>query len=72
MLVENIMEPAQTELAARIVYVPSKDGTFYFFVDYRKLNASTKQDSYLQLRVDESIALLGEATVLSKLDANSG
>lgn len=45
MLAENIIEHARTEWVARIVSLLKKDGTFQFYVDYRKRNADTKWDS---------------------------
>ena len=41
-------------------------------MDYRKLNAVTVRDSYPLLRMDECIDSLGDATVFTKLDGNSG
>lgn len=72
LLGENVIEPAQTKWAVPIVFVPKKDRTLQFFVDYRKLNGVTKQNSYLITRLNECIDSLVEATVFKTLDANSG
>jgi hypothetical protein len=48
-------------------------GWFYRFrVDYRKLNALTVNDFYPFLRMDECLDSLGDATISSTLDCNSG
>jgi len=54
------------------VLVPKKDGTLRFCVDYRLLNVVTKKYSYPLARMDECIDSLGEATIFSTLDCNSG
>ena len=43
-----------------------------FYVDYRELNAATVRDSYHLPRMDECIDSLGDSTVLTTLDCNSG
>lgn len=68
-LAENIIESAQTEWAAPIVFAPKKDRTLWFCVDYRKLNAVTGRDSYPIPRMDGSIDSEGKANSL--LDARS-
>lgn len=50
----------------------SKDGTLRLCLDYRKLNALTKCDSHSIPRNEKCIDSLGDATVFSTLDANSG
>lgn len=71
MLSENIIEPAQTEWTAPIVFVPRKYRTLGFCADYRKLNAVTKRDSYSIPHMDECIDSFGKATTFLTLDANS-
>lgn len=70
MLSHKVMEPAQTEWAARIVFALKKDGSICFCVDYRKLNAVTKRDSYAIPRMDECIHSLGEVEVFPTLDTD--
>ena len=72
MLAMNVIEPAQSEWAAPIVFAPKKDGALRFCVDYRRLNAITVRDSYPIPRMDECMDSLGTAKTFSTLDANSG
>ena len=72
MLAAKVIEPSSSEWASPVVIVAKKDGTFRFCVDYRKLNAVTLRDSYPLPRMDEYIDSLGEATVFTTLDCNSG
>lgn len=72
MLSQNVIEPAQTEWAAPIVFAPKKDGSLRICVNYRILSSLTRRYSYPIPRMDECIGSPGEATVFSTLDANSG
>ena len=54
------------------MFAPKKDGTLRFCVDYRRLNAITVRDSHPILRMDECIDSLGDARIVSTLNANSG
>lgn len=72
MLDAEVIEPAQSEWASPVVLIPKKDGSVRFCVDYRKLNALTVKDTYPLPRMDECLDSLGEATVFSTLDCNSG
>ena len=72
MIEADVIEPAQSEWASPVVLVPKKDGTLRFCVDYRKLNAVTVSDTYPLPRIDDCIDSLGNATIFTTLDANSG
>lgn len=72
MLTDKVIEAAQSEWASPVVLVPKKDGSLRFCVDYRRLNAVTIRDSYPIPRMDECIDSLGDATVFTTLDCNSG
>ena len=72
MLAKGVIEPATTDWASPIVFVPKPDGSLRFCVDYRRLNALTIRDSYPIPRMDECIDSLGEAVIFSTLDCNSG
>ena len=69
---QGVIEPAQAEWASPVVIVPKPDGSLRFCVDYRKLNASTVKDTYPLPRMDEYLDSLGDATVFSTQDCNSG
>lgn len=71
MLAENIIELAQTEWAAPNVSVPKKYQTLQICVDYRKLNAIAKQDSYPIPLIYECIDSVDKPKVFSALDAIS-
>ena len=72
MLEAEVIEPAQSEWASPVVLVDKKDGTTRFCVDYRKLNSVTVKDTYPLPRMDECLDSLGDATIFSALDCNSG
>lgn len=72
MLSQKFIEPAQMEWTAPIIFAMKKDRMLRFCVDYRKLNAVTKLDSYLIPRMDKCNAFLGNAAIFSTSDANSG
>lgn len=65
-----IAEPVVTECALPIVFVPKKDKTLRFCIDYRRLNAVTERDSHPILRIDKCVDSLGEEKMFSTLDAN--
>ena len=68
----NVIQPSQSPWASPIVLVRKKDGTVRFCVDYRKLNAATKKDSYPLPRVDDLLDALADARWFSTLDLASG
>ena len=73
MLDEGVASTASpTDWAAPVVFVPKKDNTLRFCVDYRRLNAVIMRDAYPIPRMDECMDNLGEAKVSSMFDANSG
>lgn len=52
--------------------IVQKRRNYPLFVDFRKLNAVARQDSYSVPRMNECIDLLGKATKFLMLDAKSG
>ena len=68
----GLIEPANTEWASLVVLVPKKDGSLRFCVDYRRLNAKKRADSYPLPRMDHCIDSLGDASVCTTLDCSSG
>ena len=49
----RFIEPTSAEWASPVVFVPKKDGTMLFCVDYCKLNPVTFRDYYPLPRMDE-------------------
>ena len=72
MLAAEVIKPSTSEWASPVILVPKPDGSLRFCVDYRKLNTVTKRDSYPMPRMDECIDSLGNATLFTTLDCNSG
>ena len=71
MLENDIIEPSQS-LWSSIVMVPKPDGTLKFCIDYRKVNAVTKTDSYPIPRLEDRIDRVGNAAYASKTDLLKG
>ena len=69
MLNAGVIEPASTEWASPVVLVPKKDGSLWFCVEYRCLNAKTAADSYPLPRMDNCIDSLGDSAVLRRWTA---
>ena len=72
MLRAGVIEPPQSEWASPVVLVPKTDGSLRFCIDYRRVNAITVRDTYPLPRMDECIDSLGDASVFTTLDRNSG
>ena len=68
---QGVIEPSKSPWASPVVLVGKKDGSTRFFIDYRKLNAATKKDSYPLPRTDTTSAF-GESVWFSTLDLQSG
>ena len=57
MLAANNIRPSVSPWSSQIVIVPKKDGSKRFCVDFRKLNAVSKPNSYLLPEIDDILAL---------------
>ena len=68
----GVIELPNSEWEAPVLFAPKKDGRLRFCIDYRKLNLMKIKDSYPIQRMDECIDSLGNASVLTTLDAYSG
>ena len=68
----GIIEPCRSPWASPIVAVGKKDGSLRLCVDYRRVNAVTKDDPYPMPRVDDLIENLGKSRYISTLDLAKG
>ena len=64
----GIIEPACSEWASPLIVAMKKSGELRLCVDYRKLNAVTKFDTYLMPRIEELINRVGRAKFITTLD----
>ena len=72
MMKQGVITNSNSPWASPVVLVAKKDGSTRFCVDYRKLNAITKLDSFPLPRVDDSLDLLANIAYFSSLDLASG
>ena len=68
----KVMQPSTSPWASLVVMVHKKDGTHCFCIDYRRLNAVTKADTYPLPRIDDLLEQLGKCRYFSTLDLASG
>ena len=61
-----------TPWCAGMVMVPKKSGKLRICVDLKALNKSVIREVHTLPKVDETLAQLNGAKILTKLDANSG
>ena len=69
-VISRVHQP--TQWCASMVVVPKKSGSVRICVDFRRLNESVLRETYPLSKVDNTLAQLAGATVLSEIDANSG
>ena len=72
LLEKELIEPASEAWRSPVVLVRKKDNSWRFCIDYRRLNAVTRQDAYPLPRIDESLDALAGSRFVSTLDLVSG
>ena len=65
-------QPSHGPWASPIVLLKKKDGGTHFCVDFRHLNAITKQDIFPLPHIDDTLDLLSSAKHFTTLDLASG
>ena len=64
--------PSQSPWCNTVVLVRKKDGGLQFCIDFRRLNARTKKDSYPLPRMQETMESMVRARFFSMMDLKSG
>ena len=72
MLNRGIIQPSVSPCASPVVLVKKKDNTDRFCVDFRRLNAVTRKDSYPLPRIDDALDALNGTRYFSTMDLMSG
>ena len=68
---QEVIQPLKSPWASPIVLAAKKDGSTWFCVDYRRLNAVTKMDVYPLPRIGDSLDLLSGQQFFTTLDLES-
>ncbi|CAF0782545.1 unnamed protein product [Didymodactylos carnosus] len=72
MLKSDVAEPSFGPCASPVTFVPKKNGTLRFCIDFRKLNEVTIKDTYPIPRIDDTLDTLKGAKYFNTLDLSSG
>ena len=68
LLQEEKVKESSSPWSSPVVLMTKKDGSQRLYIDYRRLNASTVNDSFPIPRVDDSLAALSGSRWFSRLD----
>jgi hypothetical protein len=72
MLQHSIIRPSSSPWASPVLLVRKKNGKFRLCIDYRKLNAQTRKDSYPLPRISDMLEKFKGARVFTSLDLMKG
>ena len=72
MLDGGTIRPSQSPWCNAMVLVRKKDGSLWFCIDFRRLNARTKKDAYPLLHMQETMESMVGALHFSCMDLKSG
>ena len=56
----RVIQASNSPWTNPIVLIQIKDGTMYFYIDYRRLNLVTKEDKFPLPTIDDLLEQLGE------------
>jgi len=65
---KDFISSSSASYASLILFIEKKDDSLRFCVNYRKLNALIKQDHYLLLLIDETLACIQDSRYLIQLN----
>ena len=68
----GFVRPSDSPYGAPVLFVPKKDGSLRFCIDYRWLNKKTVKNRYPLPLSEEMVDRLGSARVFNKIDLRSG
>ena len=72
MLESEVIQESASPWASPVVIVRKKDGALRFCVDYRRLNAVTRKDTFPLPRIDDLLDQLKGKKIFTTLDAKRG
>lgn len=72
LLQNGLAKPSESPWSSPCLLVPKPDSTCRFCMDYRKVNSSTKKDSFPLPRLEDCVDRVGSAKYVTKLDLLKG